>query len=198
MKTPRGTANALAIAAILLAGCAKETGVRHTETSYFAPANVAEIAAHSPVRVEARVASAATVYRIPADTLPPGADGDAAPSKYAYEVARVEVLKVFGARAGVAAGDTIDVGVPVLDPSYVASPGEDLEAFTRAGETFATGRTGVLFLTDVLPLGSFGQGRAVMGFAEYGAPTAATIRGVFGPLRGREVARSDVTAAATR
>jgi hypothetical protein len=191
----RRTACALAIAA-LLPGCAKETGVRHTETSYFAPANVAEIAAHSPVRVEARVVSAATVYPIPPDTPLPGADGDAPPSKYAYEVARVEVLKVFGARTGVAPGDTIDVGVPVLDPSYVATPGEDLGAFTRAGETFRTGRTGVLFLTDVLSLGSFGQGRAVMGFAEYGTATAATMRGVFGPLRGREVQRTEVAAAA--
>ena len=196
-----------AAAATLLMACSANVATRHTDATYFAPSTVAEIALHSPVRVEARVVSAGQIATIPVEpgeSPDPvtGERSDPAPHVFAYELARVSVLRVLGAprTAGIAPGDTLLVGVTVLDPTFRPEPGSDLAtAITKPGETFggATGQTGVFFLSDLRPLGDAGQGWTVMGYAQYTSPTSATVRGTFGPLRGRGVPRAEVAAAAT-
>jgi hypothetical protein len=195
----------LPAAVAVVTACSGTPATRHTEASYFQPSTVAEIAAHAPLRVEARVVSAGEIVHIPVE---PGGSpdpvtgerSDAAAQVFAYELARITVLRVLGVSrtAGVTAGDTLVVGVPVLDPGY-SEPGDTWDGVTKPGETFGgtTGQTGVFFLADVRPLGGSGQGRPVMGYAQYTTPTSATVRAVFGPLRGREVPRREVTDAAT-
>jgi hypothetical protein len=196
---------ALPAATALLAACSGGAVTVRTETSIFLPSSVADIAQSSTLRVEGRVVSAAEVYQIPPDPAGSpdpntGERADAAPQVFAFEVARIVVLKVLGGRgaASVAPGDTVAVGVTVLDPGYSGNDQEDQGDVPKPGETFGgqTGQTGVFFLTDVRPLGSFGQGRGVMGFARYESPGSTRVLAVFGALRGKQVSRSEVAQAA--
>ncbi len=208
MTTTRSLTLRLLAALTVASACSGTAATRHTEATYFQPSNVGDIAAHAPLRVEAKVVEAGEISTIPAEPAGSpdpitGERADAAPQVFAYELARVTVLRVLGTphATGVAPGDTLLVGVTVLDPAFSPEPGSDLAtAITKPGETFGgtTGQIGVFFLSDLRPLGDRGQGWTVLGFAQYTTPASTTVRAVFGPLRGRDVPRTEVTDAATR
>lgn len=196
----------LPIATLVATSCGGGHVTVSTDASYFQPSSIVEVAHASSLRVEATVESAGELSQIPAEQAASpdpitGERQDAAPQLFAYEIARIKVLRVFGpGMTGVAVGDVLTVGVPVLDPAANASPGEDLAAMaTRPGQTFqgGAGQTGVFFLTATRQLGTYGPGREVMGFAQFSDANSAIVRAVFGGFRGRLVARSDVTHAAS-
>lgn len=197
-----GALTALALAAGAV-GCSADPQAAQPENAIvtattFQPSDMREIAQVSDARVRGVVRSQPRLFPVPSDPAPPGADGSAAPSVYSYEVVEVEVTAVLGKRTdGLAAGSRISVGVSVLTPP----PGvvvEDADEFVAPGETFGqVGQSGMFFLTPPRPLGEFGPGREIVGFAEYGSQSSkATVLAVAGNFRGTVVDRQAVEDAA--
>lgn len=186
-------------------GCSNSDDQPSVTMTLHEPESIADVARVSAVTIEGRVLSPASMYEILPDSTPAGADPEEsppAPQVFAYEVTDVLVTRVRGRAASgrtvpIDEGDTIAVGVPVLNPNREGNvSSEDVDSITPPGETFEVGATGIWFLTSARPLGEFGEGYEAVGFAMDRQPGRAEVRAVFGPLRGQEIARERAAAAA--